>query len=354
MLLWTDGLKAYEEGRYKDARRQLQRIVDRYPGHPHYLDTHLILGKTYLELNESAKALPPLQYYIEAAGDNLSGYQGRLTLAKAYLQAQKNHEALLIANQILKETAQIRTKRNEERKKALSDKQKQFLDLGVQASEGQAEAKQKLVQLRKEVLTLKYPRATDIDLLHLHAQLIKAWSHAGLKNDDLAQGVMRSFEEDAQYYQHPEVTDLHAQAYLIELDLKTRACSLFPSSSRLTEEQATDQLKRRGLCLLEAMLLFHQGLKTKKSKWSQKSKKLLEKAFTSYAKACSHPPLPPDHRSKLETKRYRQELAELLEKDFRETREKALELLRGWKKELPNPSARVVDQLAIRIKKTRT
>lgn len=290
--LWQDAQKFKQEGKLKEAAAELERFVARYPAAPGFTEAHGLLGETYLLLNQPLKALKPLQFALEAhpsASSTRAGLQ--LTRTTGLVMLKRWNEALLSANEIL----------------------------------------------------LKAPKNPE---LLAHASLLKGEALAGLKEKLRAQQSLESARSEFAAGLTPE---LQQEASMLEMELKLNDCSLLPSKGSLSEDQAREQMNRRGVCLLEGVqkyvLLFKQPSSVESTREHSnervitKATDLLSQAFTLHQMRCKNPPPPlplvtdqvnsqkPKPRTQVQLKRYRAELAFTLEKECRENFRQAAEAL---------------------------
>jgi tetratricopeptide (TPR) repeat protein len=101
-ILWKDGEAAFKAEDYTKAITLLQRLIDRYPGHPGYLEAHRYVGRAYLFTHQADKSVKPFEYYIGATGDRNLALRTRIWLAEAFMELGKNHEAFLSAQEVEK------------------------------------------------------------------------------------------------------------------------------------------------------------------------------------------------------------------------------------------------------------
>lgn len=274
--LLSQAKKSFTESRYHDAARLFQRFVDRHPAMPGYLDAHLYLGLTRIRLNQPGRAIEPLRYYVDATQSSTEGYRARLSLGKAYLGDQKFEEALVTTFEVLKKAS------------------------------------------------LPLP-------IHLEALLLRTMAQMKLGQPQNAKKTLSSFYSRSASQKN---NDLKSHAKSLEIQLKTQECSLYPT--RLAKDEGTirNQLKRRGKCLLEALLLYKDFLHHKDPQHARFTTQLMANEFQSYRKSCENPPAP-KNLTKTQRKRFQEELSHLLKRDFQEQKEVALDLLESWKPGLP-------------------
>ena len=286
-LLRKGGKAAYLSGNYKEATSMLQRLVDRYPASPSYLEAQHELGLSYLRLGDAKKALKPLQIYIESS-EVVAAFNAKPELAEAYLRANHAQEALLTSTEILS------------RRKSTAD-------------------------------------------LRLKALLLKSRSLLALHQDSRATQALEAFKREAKKDPEFEGSDLKAPAQAADFSLKARKCALFPSTGQLDEAQVQNQMSRKGDCLLEAALLYKELLWTGSLEWTEASSKELESSYSTYHRQCRNPPPPRETGKKPRTaaqlKSYAVELSEALSSDCVLRTQRTLELLKPNDKTEPLPDA---------------
>ena len=288
-VLFEEGQKSFHDESYQTVIDDLQRLVDRYPAAPGYLAAHRMLGIAYLNLGKFKRALTPLKYYVQTAGNSTAGLETRLWLGAAYLGLGQSNDAYLCAAEIIN-----RLEKEEDRKKITPVGQ--LRDIQIQA-----------LLLKADALLMQDHSERAIRAMTSAEQLISPDSPALL------------------------------QAYLarVQLEIKTGECSRFSKTGPLEELQVKNQMERKGTCLLQAAMIYHDTLKTGEKKWSAVATQDLKAALKNYSLSCAHPPRPPGKRTQLELRRYTAELAELLRPECERNHTKLKELLNTWKQELP-------------------
>jgi tetratricopeptide (TPR) repeat protein len=287
-LIAKEGKAAFDQGDYQEAITRYQRLIDRYPAAPGYLDAHLYLGIARLRLKQPKQALEPLKYYVQAQEVKTEADQGRLWLAQAYLGTKKFPEALLLTQEI------------------------------------------------------KTPIPPDVETKSL---LLRARAQMGLKKD---WDATRSLDSAKKIAEENHYTSLLGESAAVAISLKTRACALLPNpkSGALDEAQTRQQFDRRGTCLIEAVLLFRDVLKSEDEEWVAESQTELMDSFKNYSVACLNPPPAPGKRTTQQAKQYKSELVGILAQDCKKTREKAKDLLAAWKQGIPTSLDRYIVQLS--------
>jgi tetratricopeptide (TPR) repeat protein len=290
--LWREGRLAMDDSRFQDAVNSLERMVARYAGKPGYLEAHLLLGEALLELGKSEMAVVPLKYYITANPNQLNSARARIALGHSYLNLNKLHEAYLVT-------------------------------------------------LELDKMRTRHKLSSDILLETL---LIKAQAQLGLKHESKAISALESAEKQLSEQNSPQIK---GKIYGLQLQLKFSECEQLPSKGNLDEGQIRNQLDRRGTCLLEALLLFHKILKMGDLRSAGIAVNQVNHAFKSYSVSCADPPPPPlaKKRSALETRRYREELTDLLAQECQKKAADALDLLASWKPHLSAPMMVPVTQV---------
>ena len=283
-ILWRDGQRASQESRHQDTINQLGRYVDRYPGEPGFLEAHFILGKAYFELKRTPEALKTFQYYVHSKGMTPAAAEARVWMGRSYLLLGKNHEAL----QVSLELEQIQA------------------------------------QLPPEITLWKL--------------LIQARAYVNMKNETSARNAVEVAEHEISATTPP---NLKGQIYALKLQVKAMSCAHLQSSVPLDETQALSLMDRRGTCMLETLLIFNKALKTENPPAVTEAAVHLNRAFEAYRIACHRAPPPKpiaDHkRTPEEFKSYRDELGDLLSKNYRGNSLQALELLNSWKPPAGSP-----------------
>ncbi len=280
-LLWKEGKKSFEEKKYSETVRNLQRLTQRYPASPNYLEAHLLLGKSFLELNEPTHALQPIKYFVENSGKNETGMKARLTLTQAYMNARKFHEAYLVTEEVIANS---------------------------------------LEKMSPEI--------------RLEALLLKAQALNELKRSERASQTL-SFAKTELIKLANSNESLKGQASWLELKFKTQVCHEPPLKKKLEERETRALLEAHGNCLLEALVIYMGVLQSKAEKWSTLAQTELISSFHHYAEECKNPLTPPGKRSKKQLVQYKTELVEILEKDCELKKQKALEILSSLKKQIP-------------------
>jgi tetratricopeptide (TPR) repeat protein len=286
-ILWQEGKSAFDKKNYKDAEQYLRKLVDQFPAHSNYLDSLMILGKTYLEQNQSDQAMVVLKDYsrsVSLKGTSDSFFQAKLWLGDAYLQKKSYNEAYLLA-----------------------------------------------VELEKHKLA---------PVFEIQRLLLKASSLMGKQQDAYSSRVLDAAQK--LLTKMGPNNGLEGPVSSVQLTLKLKNCRKFPSSGNLEEEQIIDQLNRRGTCLLEALLLYKQILNSQSNPHIVNSTQTISSAYKDYLKSCENPYdatiKPKGKRSNLENQKHVSELSVKLKDDFGRKLTHSLDLLVGWKEKHPDAS----------------
>jgi tetratricopeptide (TPR) repeat protein len=295
-LLWTDGKKAFEEGRYQDAVNSLQRLVDRYPGHTGYLEAHRYLGRSLQLLGKPALALRPLQDYIGATSDREQSLRARLWLGEAYLELSKPNEAYLSAVEIEK------------------------------ASEKSGPE------------------------LHAEALFLKTRALMKLGQDKRAKQVLDSVEAETVVQTDPVLRGHLAES---KIELKLKNCASFPSPGAMSESQARDQFARRALCLQDTLTLYKSAAESGDLPTGADAGERIFEGYDALSNAVKHPPAPPrlprEARTAAQNKQYLAELEDRLEQDRKKAIQDSLSTLEEWRKKAAGKSATAYSNLEKRI-----
>jgi len=285
-IIWQDGKKAFEDGRYQDAATRLQRLVDRYPGYPGYLEAHRYLGRSLMLLGRARDAEEPLKAYVNATGDRPLGLQARLWLGEDYLLLSKASEAYLTALGVEKATAGNGANGNRD--------------------------------------------------LHAESQLLKTRALMALNQDLRAKRVLDSVELSPAVQSNPVLKGHLARA---RIELKLRSCSRLPATGRdarrMSDGQAREQFAKRALCLQEALVLFKDAAESGDSQTAQDAARRISEAYFSYASAVRNPPVPPrlkpTDRTAEQKRQYKAELIDRLEQDRKKALLDSLATLSNWR-----------------------
>ncbi len=285
-LLLTEGKKAFAARKFERAASRFQRLVDRYPGYQGYLEAHLTLGQALLALERPGKAITPLKYYVLGVRNPDALVEGRVWLARAYLEDGHYNEAYLTTSE-------------------------------VETSKASAPALQTLLQQN---------------------QLIRARALQALNRAPESKHALESARKFAA--SNPtESAPLRGETLSVELEIKLGDCAKLPSSGPLTEDQVKNQFERRGTCLLETLPIYRLALDLNERALSDSATTLLEKAYFDFLKACSAPPAPPEThpvpRTPEQLRQYHRELKESLTEDCRLKAVAASGILSGWSGDYP-------------------
>ena len=259
-LLWKDAETLYSNGEYVKARRPLERILARYPGHTHYIEAKLLLGRTYLRSDQPLKASKILKEIIQWNSKTLISYETRADLAVAQLEMLRAAEALLLCQEILNSP------------------------------------------LDPSAMTPHRARS----------YLIKAMSHAELKQPQLAAEAIALAKKEFELHT-VELADWKLERDLTLLDYQLYTCSLLPSNESLTEAQLREQMQRRKLCLMDAIPLGNLLFESKEPAYVHEASRSWVKALIHSRKVVLSPTHPPktEKRTPQQLQTYLSELRDL-------------------------------------------
>lgn len=291
--LWSQGQETFLQRKYMDTIPLLGRLIDRHPSSPHFTDALLLLGRAHLAVDQPKQALTPLKSHVSRREKTIEGVLGRLELADAYIRLKRPDEAILIA----------------------------------------AEAKAHARRLGQAHL------AASADVWKSQAQLL-------LGRDSQAERSVAAARKAGL----KGARDL-AHAAWVEVRIQTRACArLAEKTARLTENQAENQLNRRGDCLLESLLAFRKVLDQQDdpdaARWGDLAYSDVETGYSEFKAAAKNPPPPPGKRTQAQLKRYRAELVAHLEQTLDKKTGQATEIIEPWKEKLPKSAIPYITRLA--------
>ncbi len=291
-LLWTQGQKAFGSGTWDDAVYYLSRLTEQYPAGPGAREAHLLLGISWLRKNAAEEALKPLKYYIEASPMSTEATRARLLLSRAYMALKRFREASLQSVETLKQSS----------------------------AQG---------ELRWEALVLF------------------AWAQMGLNQEERARRTLATI--------HKEISDresnpkLNTETLRLETELRIQSCEHFAEGAKLSETQAMNAIRERGLCLLETLPVVKNAVLAGDHDHAVAALDAVSKGFVAYQRRCENPPLPNDSKTKRELQSYLSELRMALTKICNETKAQATAALAGWKKELGEARSTEVSRLRERL-----
>lgn len=306
-ILWKDGRSAFQKKKYQDAINLLQRLIDRYPGHPGYLESHKLMGEACIRNGDPERGLPYLRHYVEGTRNPTEIAQGGLALGEAYLALKKFTEAFLIAE-------------------------------GFEKGEGPYSLKKTLENqpiLQGRTLLLKSRALIGLDQ---DERALAAWDSASKVLKPLKS--LKSLKSD--------------ETFEVRLILKTRSCDRFPSAGPLDEAQVKDQLLRRSTCLKEALLLYRDHITSTDSPSAKNASAIILDSFAGLVHACKEPPMPPrltpKERTPEQLKRYREELSAALRADCRRALEESADLVLKFRsKQFARSLTRLADEAFPRL-----
>ena len=296
-FLLENSKRAFQDNKYEEAITQLKRYVARYPGYREYTEAKLLLGRSLLGLKKYKEAIPYLKNYIAVAAVNQpEAIDVRLELGNAYLKTKQAHPAYLIALELEK--------------------------LHVQQSPSRLQ--------RSSGLLIK--------------------GQALLENHKLkpAQLVLNSMEKEAQGVMETNVT---AQVQSLKLKIKLYECSRLLKQNNLTEPQVKDRYERHGLCLMEALNLYHSLFSSEDLMLIEDSTQSLTTALHHYRTWVNHPPIPSKIKSKpqIQKLRYQSELRDMLLGERKKRLTEASSSLSSWRKSVRPEQAPYIQSLMLSI-----
>jgi len=309
-IVWKQAKDFFNSGKYSEAVFPLKRVVERYPGYPGFTESHFMLARSHMELHEPQHALKPARYYVSALGKKPAGLRARTLLAEIFLDLRKFNEARFTATEIM----------------VARDKAGK--------------------------------RLAPADL-YAESLLLKARAEMGLGRDDNALLAIESAKKEITGLTGDADTVaradwLRGESAWIELTHKTRECSRLPGKKRIDEGTARDRIGRRGDCLLEASLVLRSSYETTANKFADLSTKTMAEAAKSFLHACENPPDPAGSRTRLEIKRYKEELVQILRQDCGTKMDKLREFLTQWKQGASAMTAGRIDTFAKEIGSTQS
>lgn len=282
VVLWKEGQRLFSEQAYEEAAARLQRFIDRYPGAEGFLEAHRLLGEAYLNSGQPKEGLPPLRHFIEGTRSRKEADQARFLLGRTYLALSRFPEARLVVKELSSST-----------------------DPHVVAE----------------------------------GTLLEARIHIAMNKDPAAYSSLESARESARKATSQAAPDFSARALVVETQLKTRACARYPSSTRLNEGQMRDQMNRRGICLHEAILLFHQTVQTEQARPVEESLALVSQAFQDYSQACRAPVVNLPRLTASQKAAYEKDLKELLARECSKKFREARTMIEEFQKKSPSSTA---------------
>ncbi len=277
--LWIESQSALTHNDLENAIYFLKQFVSRYPGQPDFLKAQILLGSALRKSGKTEESIPYFTDYIRNTQINPDSIQARLELSQAYLDTKKFSEAHLA---VLEAEKALQTRPN--------------------------------LELRIPVL------------------FMKAQSWIALDRDFQAFQLIESLEK--QFMQGSDLK-MKGKGYNLKITAKTHLCAQLNLKGNLNESQIHNQIERRGLCLLEALLIFQKTLQIGHHPFIDSTTIELEKAFSDYHQACSHPPAPKS-RTRQAQNQFQKELADWLIPECQKKSSTALELLDSWKPQFPN------------------
>ncbi len=102
-FLRTEGLQAFESGRFTEAEQLLSRLLMLHPAHSGLGETLLRLGQSRIALNQAHQALSPLRRSVGALKGSPLYPEARLALGQAYLLNGKLTQVQLLSAELVKD-----------------------------------------------------------------------------------------------------------------------------------------------------------------------------------------------------------------------------------------------------------
>ena len=294
-FLYSEGQASFKRGLFTEAERLLQRLIDRHVEFEFRMDALLLLAQSKIELHKPSAAIPLLQTYLEQPHALGARIDAELLLGQAYLDTNRFHEAYLVSFELL---------------------------------HGES-----LKKLETESFSL------------LKALLLKAESQLGLNQANRADRTLVSLKSTLGRTGFSPPTHWVARVDQIELELKLRSCAVFPTQRILTEEQARDQMQRRGRCLSEALPIFEHIWSQKDLGQTRFAAHRLTVAYNAYRFALQAPPLPPGKRSPAQLRNYQLELVDRLSMDYLAHKRVAQNFFNRLGKTSDSSTKRILDEI---------
>lgn len=260
-ILWNRAQEQAAAKKTEDAILTLRRLVDRIPTHARALQAQVLLGRLELERGRAAEALE----WFRIAQNNLRGEgpgsrELDLLRARSYLLLGRSSEALLLSEKMLRD----------------ADAGKASWGIDAQ-----------LIKTRA-LFRLKQIRRADSSLAAARRR-----------------GTSGSFD--------PAGAALWIE--VAELQSIQARCAGFPSSARLAEDQAIDQIGRHAECVLQARAQHEKIVAMPQQPATIEGSQARTDAEASWAgvrahfrESCENPPAPIEKRRKGELAAYLSEL----------------------------------------------
>lgn len=277
-LTYEQGVSAFAAGQFENAIRELKRYVDRFPGHPNYIEAKRILGLSLMQVGKSKEAIVFLRDFVEVYKSRPEGLATQLVLGQALLNIGKNHEALLISDELVK----------------------------------------------------AYKNKKASVAVYLDSLLLKSNCQLELRKDEMARRTLDAFEHEGKGV--PGLDGSWSQYYHLRVVEKLRACEALTEAKTLREEIARKKFRERGVCLVETLKPFTDAVSLTHPDWTwtDRMTAALDSAFMRFQSGCASPPPPPGKRTERELAAYRSELAEVLKTDCREATTHAVPFLKAF------------------------
>jgi len=261
-LLWEEGRKLFEENKFDDASKALQRLVDRYPGKKGYLEAHELLGESYLSLGLFESALTPLKYFIEATPSMSEGnLKAKLRLAEAYIGLKKYSEAILSTQEVAK-------------------------------------------------------MATNFPLLDVNAKLLEGNARLALKDAPAAQQILFKLDLAKKKVQNiPQV--FVSKIFLLNIRFNLFNCEKLSHALPLDEGQVRAHFKEEGQCIMNTLnALREETSKSISSHELNEARNSIVESLKTHFQWTEVPPPAAKKLTRAENTEYVKELKTVLSKDF--------------------------------------
>ncbi len=232
--LWSDAMEKFATRDFKGAILLFTEYLNRFPGTAEAVDARAYLGQSHLFSKDPASAIAPLQSVVEVRGKTLLGNEARTHLGQAYLDSSRFTEAYLVSEELLSQET-----------------------IGA--------------TLRAKAL-----------LLRAHAQ-------AGLKQNLESEKTLVAFQAIAE--SDPELERETAHSFLVSLLLKANHCDALPTKKTLPEDQAIDQVSRKGICVLEMGTLLVRAAKKLSGEELVSGAETVLASLRGYQSVCLAPPI---------------------------------------------------------------
>lgn len=299
--LWAIAQEEFEKDRFIHAAQSARAFLAKHPSHSHAIDAQWLLGKSELALGNFDAAASALKSFIAVHRWNPPAIRARLDLALAYESLSKWDELVLLGNEIQDHTQDPLWLRS-----ALLYKAQGYLELGKlnRAVEARDRASKIVLSQASGTTTQLFPLAHQAKV----SAKIKI-SQCGAGNS-------------------------------------TRKKSLAP----LDEGDYAAALRDQGICFLENLKIFREGLIEGENSFADGLYKTLESQFSHFTQNCINPPNPSGKRTREELSIYQKENRPFFLKTCRTKAEQAVEIMSGFKELVPHSSLPYITRLILHIK----